>query len=112
MKTTLIVNPKADKGRSAKLLPQITRTLKQLGIVFEARQTEAPRQAIEMARQAAASGSQRVVAVGGDGTCNEVVNGLLLAAGAGQNAIFGVIPTGSAQVFAALDIYYDFPVKS
>ncbi len=105
MQTTLIVNPQANKGRSQTLLPKITAALKQLGVSFTVAETQTRGHAVELAYQAASSGVERIVAVGGDGTCNEVVNGILSAAETGKNAIFGVIPTGSGNDFAyALNI--------
>lgn len=57
--------------------------------------TQAPQHAIELARQAAAAGYDVVVAAGGDGTVNEVCNGL-----AHTGAVMGIIPNGSTNVFA------------
>ncbi len=54
--------------------------------------TERPRHATELARQAVADGCELVVAIGGDGTMNEVASGLV-----GTPAIFGLIPCGSGN---------------
>ena len=54
--------------------------------------TERPRHATELAQQAVAAGCQLVVAIGGDGTMNEVATGLV-----GTTAIFGLIPCGSGN---------------
>ncbi len=54
--------------------------------------TERPRHATELAQQAVAEGCQLVVAIGGDGTMNEVATGLV-----GTTAIFGLIPCGSGN---------------
>ncbi len=58
--------------------------------------TTGPGEATHLARQAAADGYEVVVAVGGDGTLNEVCNGLL-----GTEAVLGVLPAGTGNVFAA-----------
>jgi len=100
MRTQLIVNPKADKGRALKALPLIKQKLNELQIPCDLKQTEGPGQAIELARQAAVDGYERVVAVGGDGTCNEVINGLLRAAEQGFKTGLGLIPVGSGNDFA------------
>lgn len=100
MRTKLIVNPHSNRGGTQALLPKITDTLRQLGVEFELEQTRAPGQATEFARQAALHGYERVVAIGGDGTCNEVVNGLLIAAQEGHSAIMGIVPTGSGNDLA------------
>lgn len=60
--------------------------------------TDSPGHAVELARAAAAVGARLVVAVGGDGTINEVVNGLLSAA-AGAAPTLGILPAGSGSDF-------------
>ncbi|MBN1219014.1 MAG: diacylglycerol kinase family lipid kinase [Anaerolineae bacterium] len=100
MRTRLIVNPVSDKGHTLALLPEIIGTLQQLGIEVELAQTQAPGHAIELAQKAVAAGFERVVAVGGDGTCNEVANGLLLAPQQASLTIMGLIPTGSGNDWA------------
>jgi YegS/Rv2252/BmrU family lipid kinase len=62
--------------------------------------TRAPGQGTGLALQAALEGYERVVAMGGDGTTNEVANGLLQAAEQGREAVLGVIPAGSGNDFA------------
>ena len=67
---------------------------------LEVRETKARGHAVELARQAVADGVDVVVALGGDGTVNEVVNGLL-AAGPGPDVpALAVVPGGSTNVFA------------
>jgi YegS/Rv2252/BmrU family lipid kinase len=70
--------------------------------------TSGPGDAIGLARAAACAGADLVVAVGGDGTVNEVVNGILTAPGAGPRAgaepgrapALGILPAGSGSDFA------------
>jgi YegS/Rv2252/BmrU family lipid kinase len=64
------------------------------GIRFEHDITEAPGHAIELAKAAAEKGYEMVVSVGGDGTINEIVNGLYAAGNIG-NALLGIISTGT-----------------
>ncbi len=71
----VIVNPVAGGGRALKALESALRVLKQAGKAFEVATTQHPGHATELAAQAA-SGFGAVVAVGGDGTLNEVVNGI------------------------------------
>ncbi len=108
MKTLLIANPAADSGRAAAAIPQTTQTLEQLGIPFDLKETSAPGEATEYALIAAQQGYERVVALGGDGTCNEVANGLMLAREQGYTPAMGLIPSGSGNDFAyALNISLD-----
>jgi diacylglycerol kinase (ATP) len=98
-KVAVIVNPTAQKGRAGKRWPAIEAELvRRLG-PFEARFTTAPGQATELARKALSSGARRIVAVGGDGTVNEVLNGLLYGPGRliAADTVLCPIPAGTAN---------------
>jgi YegS/Rv2252/BmrU family lipid kinase len=70
--------------------------------------TQAPGQSVDLAMQAAIEGYERVVAMGGDGTTDEVANGLLQAAERGYQAVLGSIPVGSGNDFShAVGIPFD-----
>lgn len=90
----LIVNPVAGAGRTAKKWPRIMRLLENIGLHFEHDMTEAPGHARELAKSAANKGYELVVSVGGDGTVNEVVNGLF-DEGNNANVTLGIISTGT-----------------
>jgi len=90
------VNPTAGAGRTAKKWPQIMRLLKSIGLRFEHDLTEAPGHAIELARAAAKKGYELIVSVGGDGTINEIVNGLYDAGSIGD-VMLGIISTGTGS---------------
>jgi len=92
----LIVNPVAGAGKTAKKWPHIMRLLKKIGLRFDHDLTEAPRHAIELAKSAAKKGYELVVSVGGDGTINEVVNGLY-DAGNIKDVTLGIISTGTGS---------------
>jgi len=92
----LIVNPTAGAGRTAKKWPQIMGLLKSIGLRFEHDLTEAPGHAIELAKSAAKKGYELVVSVGGDGTINEIVNGLYDAGSMGDVRL-GIISTGAGN---------------
>jgi len=92
----LIVNPVAGAGRTAKKWPQIMALLKSIGLHFEYVLTEAPGHARELAKSAAKRGYELVVSVGGDGTVNEVVNGLY-DAGYIADVMLGIISTGTGR---------------
>jgi len=70
----VVVNPAAGSGRTARLWPRLRDRLPRLGLAFEFGETAAPRAATALAHRAVAGGWPLVVAVGGDGTVNEVVN--------------------------------------
>jgi len=96
----LIVNPAAGRGQAAQLEPQVCRILEGLGVPFEVQRTARPNEAIHLAEQASLNGCRPVVAVGGDGTVNEVLNGLVRAhANGGPVGTLAVIPAGSGNDF-------------
>ena len=81
MKARVIVNPQANKGNCARRWPQIKAELeKNMGSLSQADvfMTSAPNHASELAREAASNGCERIISVGGDGTLNEVLNGLIV----------------------------------
>ena len=76
-KWLVVVNPKASVGKSGKDWPQIRQILINDGIEFDDVLTEYPRHAIEIVRNAIVEkGYRKFIAVGGDGTNNEVINGI------------------------------------
>lgn len=76
-KWLVVVNPKASVGKSGKDWPQIKQTLINEGIEFDDVLTEYPRHAIEIVRNAIVEkGYRKFISVGGDGTNNEVINGI------------------------------------
>jgi len=91
----LIVNPIAGGGRAKALLPKIENRLKEAGVEFDLYTTSGPQDAIEAAAKAAADGFDIVVAVGGDGTVNEVLNGIV-----GTNAVLAAVHGGKGNDFA------------
>ncbi|HJX13260.1 MAG TPA: diacylglycerol kinase family protein [Dehalococcoidales bacterium] len=90
----VIVNPTAGAGRTGREWPRIKALFKGSGLRFEHDLTEAPGHAIELATAAARNGYDMVISVGGDGTINEVVNGLYKSGGIGE-ATLGIISTGT-----------------
>ncbi len=83
------------------MIPRIVRLLREHGLSFDLVWTERPWHAAELARQAVVSGYRTVVAVGGDGTSNEVLNGLMAAREAGEGeAAMGVLCVGTGNDFA------------
>ena len=72
----VVVNPAAGGGRTARAWPTIAGELNRARLTFESAWTTRRGHATELARRAAGAGWPLVVAVGGDGTLNEVVNGV------------------------------------
>jgi YegS/Rv2252/BmrU family lipid kinase len=98
-----IVNPSAGRGRGARVAADLRARLASRHLDGEVVATSAPRDAVQLARAAAEKGSTLVVAVGGDGTAHEVVNGL-----AGSEMTFGLVPVGTGNDLAlALDVPAD-----
>ncbi len=96
----LIVNPVAGRGYAAGAQREIEAILEGLGVAFDVVQTAAPGQAVELAERASLEGCSPVVAVGGDGTVHEVLNGLIRAhANGGPVGTMGVVPAGSGNDF-------------
>ncbi len=89
-----IVNPIAGKGKCARLWPQVEGYLRELGLEFEVCFTKNKGDAIGLAAEAASREIDCLLSVGGDGTLNEVVNGV-----AKRPVTIGVIPTGSGNDF-------------
>ncbi len=90
-----IVNPAAGHGHNKDLLDKIRLKLDELGIRGEWAKSTGPGEVTKMAAQAVTSGHTTIVAVGGDDTLNEVINGL------GNSAVaVGVIPTGTVNRLA------------
>ncbi len=74
-----VVNPASANGSTRRRWPEIAHRAAELGLAGETLLSERRGHAAELARRAAEEGARLVVAVGGDGTVNEVVNGLLAA---------------------------------
>jgi len=96
----IIANPVAGRGACAKVIPQVQRILDHREAEFQLVRTAEPWHGFELAR-AAAQEFDVVVALGGDGTANEVINGLISAKMEGLgSAVLGVIGAGRGNDFA------------
>lgn len=95
--TVAVVNPASAGGRTRERWPEIARAMRRAGVEFEERVTGAPGEATAAVRAALRAGAARIVAVGGDGTVNEVVNGFFDDGGAplGPDAVLGIVPRGT-----------------
>src|SRR3954469_5387362 len=107
----LIHNPNAGYGghRRRRLLDEARKIFSRAGIEAELAETTAPGHAIEIARRACAEHRQLVIACGGDGTLNEVVNGLAGQTN-GHRVPLALLPGGTANILAKeLDLPWDIP---
>lgn len=95
MRMKVIVNPKAGHGRASRAVPLINRVLEEGKVDFDVHLTAGPGDATDIARRAVEEGHDIIVAAGGDGTTNEVVNGI-----AGRDVALGVIPCGTGNDMA------------
>ncbi len=98
-KVKLILNPMADMGRGWKAANDLRPIVQEFQGDISWSGTVYPTHATELAKQAAAEGCDLVIALGGDGTAHEVVNGLMQIPEA-KRPIMGVVPIGSGNDFA------------
>jgi len=94
-KWVFIVNPIAGNGFAKTMVPEIENKIKEQQIDGEVIQTERPGHASELARSFAETGARYIIAVGGDGTMNEVARPLIN----NKNITAGLIPAGSGNDF-------------
>jgi YegS/Rv2252/BmrU family lipid kinase len=96
--TVVVVNPRSAGGKTERRWPQLRQIIHEAYGPFEERFTQAPGDGTTLAREALKAGAELVVALGGDGTINEVVNGFFDGDTALPGA-FGVLPSGSGGDF-------------
>jgi diacylglycerol kinase (ATP) len=97
----IIANPVAGRGDGERAIPQIEGALRGYGLDFDLVRTERPWHAADLAQEAVAAGYDGVVAAGGDGTANEVLNGLMRAKQAGAGTCtMGILCVGRGNDFA------------
>ncbi len=101
-KITAIVNPASANGRTRIISGKVVEFLRQyFGPQLVVRTTSRRNEAADMAREAALGGDDAVVAIGGDGTINEIVNGLLSTRnGATTGCALGIVSSGTGQGLA------------
>jgi diacylglycerol kinase (ATP) len=102
-RVVFLVNPASGDGGTGKRWPELAHRAARLGLEGETLFSERPGHLTELARSAVDGGARLVVAVGGDGTMNEVVNGI-----AGRDVDFATIPLGTGMDFGRT---YGIPTK-
>jgi diacylglycerol kinase (ATP) len=99
MKLKIILNPFANRWGCQAQIETLRRLLAESNVSYDLAVTEAPEEAITIAENAVREGFDAIAAAGGDGTINEVINGILRATPQGPTIPFGIIPLGSANDF-------------
>lgn len=105
MKHIFIINPVAGKGKGIEFKEKIEGIFKDLDLEYEIIITEESGYAIKKVRELTSKEKCRVYSIGGDGTLNEVLNGMV-----GSDSELAVIPAGSGNDFARTlykDISFD-----
>jgi diacylglycerol kinase (ATP) len=94
-----IVNPAAGGGRSAKLAGPALARLREGGVHVDVIASTGPGHAVQLAREAFDQGYRRFIAVGGDGTAHEILNGVFSAGAAQRRIALGFLPLGTGNSF-------------
>lgn len=100
MTAKVILNPYAARWTAGEKQSVIEQALGAAGVDFELVVTEQPQHGRELAAQALRDGFSPIISAGGDGSINEVVNGMMDAADGATLPPFGVIPVGTANDMA------------
>jgi YegS/Rv2252/BmrU family lipid kinase len=99
-RTVLVVNPQSQNGGLGRKWPHLARVIRRELGSFEEVRTRWPGDATFQTRQAIGSGAERVVAIGGDGTVNEVINGFFQdGEPIAPDATLGILPFGTGGDF-------------
>ena len=94
-----IVNPAAGGGRSAKLAGSELARLRQRGLRIDVIASTGPGHAAALAREAYEQGYRKFLAVGGDGTAHEIINGIFVQRNSVQRIELGFLPLGTGNSF-------------
>ena len=94
-----IVNPAAGGGRSAKLAGPALARLREKGLKIDVIASTSQGHAVQLAREAYDQGYRRFLAVGGDGTAHEILNGVFAGRRDVQRIALGFLPLGTGNSF-------------
>ncbi|GAC1663152.1 MAG: diacylglycerol kinase family lipid kinase [Candidatus Acidiferrum sp.] len=94
-----IVNPVAGGGRSAMLAGPALQRLRDKGLSIDEASSTGPGRAASLARDAYAQGYRRFLAVGGDGTAHEIINGIFSQPQSGERVALALLPFGTGNSF-------------
>jgi len=93
----VILNPVAGNGRAAKQWTSIHRLLQEAGIEFDHTTSTARGDATNIARDIIKQGGRHIIGIGGDGTNNEILNGIMQSSVPTSSITYGVIPVGTGN---------------
>jgi YegS/Rv2252/BmrU family lipid kinase len=99
VKTLLVLNPAAGKGKGKKSFHHILTRLKEKFNRLDLRTSEYAGHLFEIGKEAAANDYQQIISIGGDGTPFELINGLYANGKPRQDIILGMIPAGTGNSF-------------
>lgn len=100
-KTMCVINPTSGNGRTKDAWSNLEKILIEEGYEFSSITTKYPEEAIEITRKALHNGYSKIIAVGGDGTINEVVNGFYIGdKRINKHSCLSIIPMGTGSDFA------------
>jgi len=98
-KYIFVLNPNAGNGKTKREWPKIKEILQEKKISGKIITTKSHKQGIDIAKEYADNGYENIIAIGGDGTLNEIVNGVMQSKNH-KNVTIGLIPLGSGNDFA------------
>jgi YegS/Rv2252/BmrU family lipid kinase len=99
MRVKVILNPYSNRWRAQEAIPEIKQAFKAAQLDLDLALTSEAREGTVLAEAAVGEGFDALVAAGGDGSINEVINGLLRATPEGVTIPFGILPLGTANDF-------------
>jgi diacylglycerol kinase (ATP) len=99
IKTLLLLNPEAGKGKGKKTFDAVHKALEEKFKNMDVQVSEYPGHLIEIGKNAAANGYRRIISIGGDGTPFEIINGLYANGIPEQEIELGMIPAGTGNSF-------------
>jgi diacylglycerol kinase (ATP) len=99
IRTKVIVNPEAGSWSVLRKWPYINRRLCEAGLLFDYEFTKSTGHALDIASRAVDNGYNYLIAIGGDGTINEVANGILRSSNS-LNVKLGIVGVGTANAFS------------
>ena len=94
-----IVNPAAGGGKSARLAGPALARLREKGLHIDVIASTGPGHAVQLAREAYTQGYRRFLAVGGDGTAHEILNGVFAGKPSAERISLGFLPLGTGNSF-------------